>query len=88
MSNETEREAYKTWHLDTYKVAAIGGSDFMAFQAGAAYQREKEKKLVEALEEAIDYLNDNNLNSIQYGSRLYSQMCEALATYKAAQEGK
>ena len=33
---------------------------------------------MEALEEAIDYLN-GPLNRIEHGSRLYSQICEALA---------
>ena len=43
--------------------------------------------LVEALEDAIDYLNEP-LNSIQHGSILYSQMCEALAAYRAAMGSK
>lgn len=34
-----EREAYNAWHLETYKTTAIGGSDYRAFQAGAAWQR-------------------------------------------------
>ena len=35
-------------------------------------------ELVKALADAVDYLN-GPMNSIHHGSRLYSQMCEALA---------
>jgi hypothetical protein len=35
---QDEWEAYRAWYLDTYKTLAIGGSDYRAFQAGAAWQ--------------------------------------------------
>lgn len=51
-------------------------------QVSTTHPAPADTRLVEALEDAVDYLNGNNLNSIQYGSRLYSQMCEALAAVK------
>ena len=62
-------------------------SEAIVYAAPQPVSDDARDALVEALEDAIDYLNEP-LNSIQHGSILYSQMCEALAAYRAAQEKK
>ena len=108
MSNKTEREAFKTRFRPTTDVReilernsftnAITEQMWRGFQAGAAYQREQDKKLVEALELLYSKLKPN-VNGAdetyffiglrdQVTDRQMEQISEAIAAYRAQQEGK
>lgn len=98
MSNETEREAFeqtlnpnsRTRNEVGDYVSAAARDSWSGFQAGAAYQREQVKGLVEALESIAEYWNrDANEQAMQGACwNAIETAEEALATYRAAQEGK
>lgn len=99
MSNETEREAFEAAfrkacqegvepdfeqfgykYMDADTLAA-----HKAFQAGAAYQREQDKNMVEALENLCSCIMETrgpNADKALFDAN------EALTAYRAQQEGK
>ena len=94
MSNKTEREAFKTRFRPTTDVReilernsftnAITEQMWRGFQAGAAYQREQDKKLVEALKLSRAYM----VEEAKYEEQAFNELKTvdaALAAHKAGE---
>ena len=105
MSNETEREAAiqaieEKYGFHPNQLCLLFGRDIeWAFQAGAAYQREQDKKLVEAVGELFEARcalkefeaqnpNDSTKRWDAYFMRVESAEEALYTAYKASQEGK